>query len=173
MAYRKISQAELDTLLDLHRKWPYGENGGKRAYLRDADLRGADVGDFPRTSLRLAQTVICPEEGSLIAFKKARYEGASGGLRPCIVKLEIPADAKRSNATGRKYRAPKARVVSVEDIGGSVIDGSCHALSMHDRGFSHGNGAMVVPTEPFDDDRWSECAPGIHSHITRREEVEH
>ena len=150
----------------------------QRADLQDADLLGANlyeayVGESTTTILSIAQTVICPEEGSFIAFKKALYEDAIGRTHECIVKLEIPADANRSNATGRKCRSSKARVVRIEDIEGNVIDGSCHVFSMHDRGFSYSNGAMVVPTEPFDDDRWIECAPGIHFYITRREAVEH
>jgi hypothetical protein len=36
---------DLKRILDLHRKWVYGEGGGERAILRGADLIGADLSD--------------------------------------------------------------------------------------------------------------------------------
>ena len=38
-----MTQEELNTILDKHRKWLDDEVGGERAYLRGADLRGADL----------------------------------------------------------------------------------------------------------------------------------
>ena len=111
------------------------------ADLRDADLRGAKVGD-------LAQTIIAGE-GDLIGYKKLR-DGT-------ICKLLIPADAKRSNATGRKCRAEFAVVLEGEGV------------SMYDKKFVYKVGMTVRPTEPFCDDRWEECASGIHFFLTRKE----
>ena len=34
---------ELKSVLEKHKKWLNNEDGGKRAYLRGADLRGADI----------------------------------------------------------------------------------------------------------------------------------
>lgn len=38
-----MDKDELARILDEHKKWATGGVGGKRAYLRDADLRGAKV----------------------------------------------------------------------------------------------------------------------------------
>ena len=43
MASRHVCIAELDGILELHRKWLHGEKGGERADLRDSDLSGADA----------------------------------------------------------------------------------------------------------------------------------
>ena len=40
-----MEQKELDEILQLHKMWLNGEEGGKCANLRDADLRGADLQD--------------------------------------------------------------------------------------------------------------------------------
>lgn len=69
------------------------------ANLRCANLHGANLSE-----LTVAQTSILPDEGDIIGWKKAiTLDGA-----PIIVKLLIPADAQRSNATGRKCRASTA-----------------------------------------------------------------
>jgi hypothetical protein len=74
-----------------------------------------------------------------------------------ICELSIPADAKRSNATGRKCRCDHATVVSGEGV------------SQHDPSFGYSPGFVVTPREPFDEDRWNECGSGIHFFITREE----
>ena len=114
------------------------------ANLRDADLRGAK--NVP--PIAAAQTSITPE-GELIGYKKLAGD--------VICKLRIPADAKRSNATGRKCRAECAIILEGE------------GASKYDSKFVYKVGETVRPTEPFDDDRWNECAPGIHFYLTRIE----
>lgn len=39
----KMTAAELRLILDNHRKWPNGEDGGSRAVLTGADLTRADL----------------------------------------------------------------------------------------------------------------------------------
>ena len=135
------------------------------AYLRGADLhganlRGADLRGAKGADLAKAQTSICPD-GELIGWKKAR------GAR--IVKLRIPEDAKRSNASGRKCRAEYAEVLAITDHDGNpVVD----AFSQHDEDFRYVVGETVRP-DSFDEDRWNECAPGIHFYITRAEAEAH
>ena len=80
----------------------------------------------------------------------------------------IPADARRSNATGRKCRCDRAKVLVVESIDGS--EAFDEATSQNDPDFAYRVGETVV-VEGFDDDRWKECAPGIHFFITRDEAV--
>ena len=38
-----MNQQKLNEILDLHKKWLVGEDGGKKADFREADLRGADL----------------------------------------------------------------------------------------------------------------------------------
>ena len=131
------------------------------AYLRGADLRGADLrGAKDVPPLALAQTIVCPE-GDIIGWKKCRTR--SGGS--AVVKLRIPADAKRSNATGRKCRAEYAEVLDIIAGDDTNID---IAYSTHDTEFAYRVGETVRP-DSFEVDRWNECAPGIHFFITRTE----
>ena len=133
------------------------------ANLRDADLRDADLSE-----LTVAQTSILPDEGDIIGWKKAiTLDGA-----PIIVKLLIPADAQRSNATGRKCRASTARVLDLQDKQGNSLPPDTTAYSLYDPDFTYQKGE-TVHVEDFDTNRWDECAPGIHFFITRIEAIEY
>ena len=157
----------------------------RRANLREADLREADLrwanlrwanlreANLRRTNLREANLrgaklreadiyypIACPESGSLIGYKKA------GGY---IVKLKILESAKRSSATSRKCRCDKAEVVAIENSDGTVASVDS-VKSNHDSSFVYRIGEVVC-VDNFDDNRWNECAPGIHFFITRDEAV--
>lgn len=134
------------------------------AYLSHADLRGANL-----SKLTVAQTSILPDEGDIIGWKKAWTDNEMP-LTPVIVKLLIPADAQRSNATGRKCRASKARVLDLQDKQGNSLPPDTTAYSSHDPDFTYRKGE-TVHVEDFDTNRWNECAPGIHFFITRAEAV--
>lgn len=134
------------------------------ANLRNADLRGADGAD-----LITARASIIPDEGDIIGWKKA-YVDDTMPPRPVIVKLLIPADAQRSNATGRKCRGSKARVLDLQDKQGNSLPPDTTAYSSHDPDFTYKKGE-TVHVEDFDTNRWNECAPGIHFFITRAEAV--
>lgn len=197
---------ELNIILELHQKWLNNEDDGRRADLRNADLRGVDwvyanlraadlqganlmyanlwganlsaanlsgadlesalldVANLNEANLRgaknvpdlvIAQTSILPD-GEIIGWKKLRAG------RVC--KLRIPAEAKRSNATGRKCRAEYAEVLEIWSGKNRVRSGT----SFHDNDFVYRVGEIVRP-DSFCDDRWDECAPGIHFFITRLE----
>ena len=127
------------------------------ANLYGADLRGANL------DMELIDKffpICCPECGSFIAWKKA-----SGH----ILKLQIPDDAKRGSAFGRKCRASKAVCLEIENMDGSN-SGLVEIASDHDREFIYRVSETVVVAD-FDDDRTHECAPGIHFFITRKEAV--
>ena len=133
------------------------------ADLSDADLHGANLSE-----LTVAQTSILPDEGDIIGWKKAiTLDGA-----PIIVKLLIPADAQRSNATGRKCRASTARVLDLQDKQGNSLPPDTTAYSSYDPDFTYQKGE-TVHVEDFDTNRWDECAPGIHFFITRIEAIEY
>ena len=141
------------------------------ADLCDANLRGADLCDanLRGANLRGANLcgakgtyMACPTDGSFIGWKKA-----SG----YIVKLQIPEDARRSSAGGEKCRCDKAYVVEIQNADGTKADiETIH--SNHDENFVYTVGATVEVSD-FDDDRWNECAPGIHFFIDRRAAVEY
>ena len=130
------------------------------ADLYGANLHGADLRSAKNAETAIAQTIVCPE-GDVIGWKKCR-----GNV---IVKLRIPADAKRSNASGRKCRAEYAEVLEIH--GPDALTEL--ALSQHDEDFAYRVGETVTPTESFDPDRWNECAAGIHFYITREEAEAH
>ena len=138
------------------------------AYLRGADLRDADLYGANLPELAIAKTSILPDEGDIIGWKKAYVDDTT----PVIVKLLIPSDAQRSNATGRKCRASKARVLDLQDKQGNSLPPDTTALSEYDTDFTYKTGE-TVQVENFDTDRWNECAPGIHFFITRIEAVEY
>ena len=203
---------DLKEILEKHKKWLRGDDGGERANLSGANLYGANLSwadlsganlsganlswanlyganlsganlyganlswaDLYGANLSGAKNVNdviwslytafyplqCPEFGSYTAYKKAQ------GL---IVELEIPADAKRSSATSRKCRASKARVISITDIDGNPAGEQ--VASDHDADFLYIVGETVEVAN-FEENRWIECAPGIHHYITRAEAVKH
>lgn len=76
------------------------------------------------------------------------------------MKLLIPKEAKRSNATGRKCRAEFADVLE--------IIGAEEAVSMHDSNFTYKVGQRVVPSS-WEENRFIECGGGIHFFITKSE----
>jgi hypothetical protein len=134
------------------------------ADLREANLCGANLcganlygANLYETNLYEAKDlnypIVCPEYGEFTAFKKCRDN--------VIVKLLIPADAKRSSATTRKCRASKAVVLE--------IFGADKAISQHANDFIYEVGKTIEPANPFCDNRWEECASGIHFFITRKE----
>jgi len=121
------------------------------ASLRGADLRGAYLRGARGASLAQARTSILPD-GDLIGWKKA------GGV---LVKLRIPADAKRSNATGRKCRAEYAEVL--ETIGEAVGITTKYGPTTE---YKVGE---TVRANKWDENSWNECSHGIHFFITRKE----
>lgn len=172
-----MEKNELMAILETHAKWLNGESDGERADLRGADLWGAELrgADLREANLRGADlrgadlrgatavpAICCPEEGSFIGFKKANNY---------IVKLLILEDAKRSSATSRKCRCSKAKVLSITDYNGSETN-ITEVSSDYDENFIYKVGEIVEVVN-FDEDRWNECAPGIHFFITRQEAVEY
>lgn len=139
--------------------------------LWSADLSYADLSHANHVKLSLAKISILPDEGDIIGWKKAWTDNEMPPT-PVIVKLLIPADAQRSNATGRRCRASKARVLDLQDKQGNSLPPDTTAYSGHDTDFTYKKGE-TVHVENFDTNRWDECAPGIHFFITRIEAVEY
>ena len=130
------------------------------AYLNGAYLSGADLSrdylkDAKDADLAIARTRILAD-GDITGWKKCQ-----GGV---IVKLRIPADAKRSHAFGRKCRAEFADVLEVH--------GAEFGISMHDGKTKYSVGERVIP-DGFDDDWTQECSSGVHFYISRIEAENH
>jgi hypothetical protein len=131
-----------------------------RANLSGANLSGANLSRANLFRAKnadhiIAATRILPE-GDLIGWKKCR-----GNV---IVKLRIPADARRSHAFGRKCRAEYADVLEVI--------GADRGISIHDRKTEYVAGSRVVP-DAFDENWQDECSSGVHFYITRTEAENH
>ena len=141
------------------------------ADLHGADLFGVNLRDANHVQLSIAKTSILPDEGDIIGWKKAWTDNETP-LTPVIVKLLIPSDALRSNATGRKCRASTARVLDLQDKQGNSLPSDTTAYSSYDADFTYKKGE-TVHVENFDTNRWNECAPGIHFFITRIEAVKY
>jgi hypothetical protein len=123
------------------------------ANLRYADLRGADLSGAKNIpDYVLSVTSIVPEVGRFTMFKKCQND--------VIVIIEVPAEARRSNATGRKCRAEFVDVVAVE--------GAEVAYSIYNRSVVYRVGERVNCHE-WEADRWLECGGGIHGFLTRWE----
>lgn len=164
-----MDDKKLRKILENHKHWINEDCDGwenMRADLRWADLSGAKNVPF----IPLA----CPDTGVFIGFKKAKlYNPEETGRQDVIVELEIPADARRSSATGRKCRCDKAKVLSITTLDGAAVKLDAGTVrSSCDSDFVYEVGRIV--TEPnFSEDRWKECAPGIHFFINRQEAVEY
>jgi hypothetical protein len=136
-----------------------------RADLSGADLSaaylyGANLRSVTHAELALAAISHLPE-GDVIGWKKCR-DGV-------IVKLKIPAKARRSHGTSRKCRAEFVKVLGVYDCEGNTIK---TATSRHNPDVKYEKGMTVYP-DSWDEDRWNECSHGIHFFITREEAEAH
>ena len=132
------------------------------ADLSEADLHGADLSEADLSGAENVPYIpyACPDFGMFIGFKKA-----SG----YIVVLEIPEDAKRLSATGRKCRCNKAKVLEIQNIDGTKANVT-KVASGYDSNFVYEVG-KTVSVDNFCENRWKECSPGIHFFINRQEAV--
>jgi hypothetical protein len=127
--------------------------------------------DFYLARMSQAQNVpyiplACPSDGEFIAWKKV-VTGQDGLLNEYLVKLKIPADARRSSATGRKCRCDKAEVLEITHIktGQKVNSVVNHVYGIY---CTYMVGKMVYP-DSFNTNRWIECGKGIHFFVNKQE----
>lgn len=152
--------------------------------LRGKDFRGKDLcyASFYRadlTNVRVDETtnfygadfrqaegvpfipMVCPSHGPFVGWKVALKESGKR-MERCIVKLWIPADARRVSGTVRYCRCDKARVDDIE--------GASEAWSMNDTGMKYEIGAFVY-ADSFDEYRWENYGHGIYFFVDREEAV--
>ena len=128
----------------------------------------------------------CPSEGEFFGYKVVREilkdigEDGWEYSKYCkyrILKLLIPADAKRSSAFGKKCRCSKAMPVELYDLNGNVIESSnriesCSGAIYLGKQFNYYIGRMAYP-DTWDDNRFNECSKGIHFFMTFEEAVDY
>ena len=122
----------------------------------------------------------CPSSGSFIGWKACRIRTTSFGLplaqgEPVIVKLRIPAKAKRTSGitTSRKCRASEAKVLGFYTLDGTPINQAPGiVVSCWDAYFEYVVGKTVRPRAGFDTTR-AECASGIHFFLDFKAAVEY
>ena len=185
-----MTQEEIREVLEKHKRWldeSEGWSEDDRADLSRADLSGANLSranlsganlsganlyradlygaNLYRANLSGAENVpfipyTCPDFGMFIGFKKAHGH---------IVVLEIPEDARRLSATGRKCRCDKAKVLQIQKLDGTE-SGLIEIASDYTDKFIYRIGE-VVSVPDFNENRWNECSQGIHFFINRQEAV--
>ena len=111
----------------------------------------------------------CPESGAFVGWKKCKAANSDDHV---IVKLLIPENAHRSSAFGRKCRASEVKVLAIQDMHGNDRP-DIIAQSMFDFSTFYKVGEIVKTRTPFCEDRFEECASGIHFFTSRREAVEY
>ena len=144
-----------------------------------------------KASSTLYYSLSCPSEGEFIGWKKVKVEtlakeqDTTDQYPPIdsfnefekvdtvyyLVKLLIPADAKRSSATTYKCRCSKAKVLGIYKLDGTISDKeSVTSTILYTRKsitpIEYKVGETVYP-DKFDEDRWQECSNGIHFFIDR------
>jgi len=132
------------------------------ANLSEANLRGADLSwtDLSGANLRgaknaelvIARLQFIPIEGAFIGWKKCQND--------VIVKLSIPAEAKRSHGSERKCRA--------EFVDCLEVIGADEGVSINTTDVIYRKGERIV-ADSWDADRWEICSHGIHFFLTREE----
>ena len=125
------------------------------AILLNADLRRSKTKNVKTNIFTVGYDLACPESGSFIGYKKA--DG-------CLIELLIPEDAKRNSATTIKCRCDKAKVLAIVDL--ETGEPKQIACSNYDSSFIYKVGE-TVSVDDFEEDRWSECASGIHFFINK------
>lgn len=144
-----------------------------------SSFRGANLS---LTHARLANFEGCNFQNATLTAMS--YDYSTRGIHPApegeligwgkksghIVKMKIPADAKRSCATTRKYRAEYAIVLEI--YGGlQTLEHKSRHSNYPRHPVVYEVGKEVRPDE-WDEDRWQECSHGIHFFLTRKEAEE-
>src|SRR5574344_31191 len=132
-------------------EFPYSTTNGvtllSEPEIKDSNLYGATFNS------------VCPETGAFEAWKIVE--------RIYLVKLRVPADAKRSSAATIKCRCSKAKVL---DILNTETRHHVKSVENHTQGFTckYEVGKIVKP-DSFDPRWWNECSHGIHFFLRKEQ----
>jgi len=125
------------------------------ANLSRANLSGADLGGVHVDLHTIGFVFACPAEGAFDAWKKCR-----GGA---LVKLRIPAKARRSSATTRKCRADFVKVLEI------IADNPTIKVARGVQKNTEYKVGEMVRADSWDENRWNECSNGIHFFVNRKD----
>jgi uncharacterized protein YjbI with pentapeptide repeats len=141
---------------DLRSAYLYGADL-RSAYLSDANLYGADLSDEEKEKIR-QKTTHLTDGGDIIGYKKVNNH---------IIKLLIPADAKKCHAIGS--RKCRAEYVKVLEISGNLskIENTSYVPYV-----TYKVGEIVKP-DSYDPDILTECSHGINFFISKIEAEEY
>ena len=130
----------------------------------DTDLRDCN---FMYSNLRGSKYVPyiplqCPSDGAFVGWKK---------VNNVLIKLEIPADAKRSSATTNKCRCDKAKVLGFYDsLGSKELNITELVNDKYGKKCKYVKSEMVY-SDFFDENRWNECSHGIHFFVNKQDAI--
>lgn len=192
---------DIKKILSEHSKWINGD-GGERANLRGADLRGADLSganlrgadlsgaNLSGADLRWADLCGANLSGADLSEAK-NIDQAFWSIYTTFYPLQCP---EKGAYTG--YKKASGLIVELEiaedALRSSATSRKCRAskalvlsitdldgnpaddqvCSDHDKNFVYKVGETVEVTD-FDTNRWNECSTGIHHFITRAEAVKY
>lgn len=130
------------------------------ANLHFANLEGAILKDIHFDAATKYFRMRCPEKGPFLGYKLCY------NFR--VVRLLIPADAKRCSATSEACRCNKAKVLSIQSVDQKVNFQEAEAFVDHR--FIYRVGEMVH-VKNFNEDRWTDSTTGIHFFMSREEAI--
>jgi hypothetical protein len=134
----------------------------KGANFKEADLSGCSF-DFPTPKAVLQAFKQLPK-GDLIVYKKVNNADLlSDHIRGYILKLKIPAKAKRTRSlASNKCRAEFAKVIAWRRLGDSQWKTTPKSFrSINDDNFVYKMGEIAKP-DSYDPDICLDCTNGIH-----------
>ncbi len=115
----------------------------------------------------------CPKEGEFVAWKKALLCRPDKNAEDILVKLRIPADARRTTYSV-KCRASKAEVIGFEDLEGRPYElnegEKVYSFNLTDN-IKYAIGETVYP-DSFDENIET-CSNGIHFFYDKKEALEY
>ena len=130
----------------------------KGANLYRANLEGARLDGIVDDEKTRFFRLYCPPKGPFLAYKKC--------FNDLLVTLLVPADAKRTSATGETCRCNKAKVLSIKSFDGKTS--YKEAMSLVDPKFIYRVGQWME-VKNFNEDRWYDSTTGIHFWLTPEE----
>lgn len=150
-------------------------NFNKNMHFSSVDFK-SDYSKFKNMKSKPYIPLACPSHGAFVGWKVCN-QNPSGLFTSVdrikdlvIVKLEIPATAKRSSAedTG-KCRCDKAKVLGIYKINGKKHEKNV-AYSLYTNNTIYQVGKMVYP-DSFDENRFKICSNGIHFFANKQDAI--
>ena len=138
----------------------------ENACLIDTNLNNTFMAKVILKNASINYPMACPETGSFIGWKIVKH--TKRNYHDFLVKLEIPAEAKRSSATTDKCRCEFAKVLEIWDLLYNVNLSEVTNYNIKETVYKVGE--MVYP-DKWDDNRWNECSNGIHFFMNQKDAI--